>query len=152
MAKVYNKVQILLRETWRKAYKVSMEGREGLVIQFETESQAHKARMDLYKAVKEEKAMQSEDLELQEAAQTIEIVLGENRSSLVMRSRGQNPIYAALEKAIGMSIETAVDPEMERQAEESLRSLQKSGVIAKPEDGGGLATKHLPNPYYTRKG
>lgn len=104
-----SKASILLRETWRKAYKRGLDGLQ-LVITFRTESQAHKCRMDLYKAVQPEKQGRGEDVELIRAAQGTEIVLGEARNQLIMRPRGQNDIFAALQDATGLQLETIEDP------------------------------------------
>lgn len=139
-----SKVQLLLRDAWRKAYRRMQEGLT-LEIRFQTESQAHKARMDLYKAVQPEKHGKGEDLELIQAAQSIEIVLDkQHRNVLIMRDRGQSEIYGALQEALGERLQDVVDPDLMRGAEESLKELERLGVTAEPAE--------KPIPFYGKRG
>jgi hypothetical protein len=129
-----SKTQLLLRETWRRAWRAGQ-----LEITFQTESHAHKARMDLYKAVQMEKQGRGPDTELIEASQSLEIVLGSSRNVLLMRPRGQNAIYAALQDATGLELKDMVDPELAGDAGASWEKL-------KPQ----LATQHQANPFFKR--
>lgn len=123
-----SKTQLLLRETWRKAWQRAQAG-DTLQIVFRTESQAHKARMDLYKAVQAEKQGRSEDLELTQAAQGLEIVLHpEQRNILIMRDRGQGDIYTALQEATGLNLHTVIDADLEARTQESLKELERMGL------------------------
>lgn len=167
-----SRTQVLLRETWRKAWQRGPDGH--LRIVFREESHAHKARMDLYKAVQAEKHGQGLDLELIKAAQELEIVKAPDEPHvLIMRYRGNNDIYTALQEATGLNIESMADVELTKGVDESLKGLEKYGIkpteaapageplvrsTAGPVDEGEafredlkhLNTKHLPNPYADR--
>lgn len=145
-----SQTQLLLRETWRKAWQQAEAGGV-LEIIFRTESQAHKARMDLYKAVQAEKHNKSDDLELTKAAQGLEIVLHpEKRNVLIMRDRGQNDIYTALQEATGLDLHTVIDPELAERMQRSLDELGRQGVL--PTDApAAMPVEHQENPFYTKR-
>lgn len=142
----------LLREAWRRAYRLSLEGQQ-LEITLKTESQAHKARMDLYAAVRPEKQGGGESLEMREAAQTVEIVLKPGaRNVLIMRSRSQNDIYSALEEAVGMKLAEATDLD---EAAEAQRSLDRLMGITSPQPESDptapAPAEHQENPFYGKR-
>lgn len=150
-----SKTQLLLRETWRRAFHRAQEGGH-LRIVFKAESHAHKARMDLYKAVQAEKQGKGMDLELIEASQNVEIVLAPGeRNVLIMRHRSQSDIYSALQEATGLQLETMVDPELARGAEDSLKELEKLGYspsanVLPESELPQLSAEHKPNPFFDR--
>lgn len=152
MAKIFTREQELLRNLWRKAYRNGE-----LRIDFQSESQAHQARMRLYSAVKREKHEgNSEDFEVYQAAQTIEIVFGTSKTQLLMRSRSHSPIIAAFEKAAGERLQDAASPNEKESVEAARRladELDKEAKVApapaQPTDDG-LAKEYRKNPFYKR--
>lgn len=149
MPKFYSKAQIALREVWRTAL------RKGSVeITLSTSSKAHKLRFDLYAAVKEEKRGESEDLELMEAANTLEIT--KEGSTLIMRPKLSNETFQAIARATGMNLDKVVDPAEQELGERMLREIgvavEGAGVppAAAPNPETGLAVEHQENPFYKR--
>lgn len=131
---------LMMRAIWRKAYK---EGE--LAIPFETEAIAHRVRMMLYNAVKLAKQGKTEDFELIEAAESLEIVWGADRKTLLMRRKTLSSAFQSLEAALGKSMDIVTMPE----AEESLKKVMET--LKEEEIGKAvLNTKPLKNPFYDR--
>ena len=145
MAKFYSKTQLILREVWRTAHT---KGRVEIVLP--SAAKAHKLRFDLYAAVREEKMNNSDDFQLTEAAATLEIVLGEDKRTLIMQKKADNEVFKAIAAATGLDVTSVVDPFAEAQANEALKRLGIVQAEAKPDDKPQLG-EHQSTPFYPKR-
>lgn len=159
MGRYFSKDQLLMRETWRKAFRAE----HGLRLEFPSEANAHRCRMLLYSAVRMEKTGGGDDEELKRAAESVEIVFGEGKNVLLMRHRQDNPIFQALSEATGIELEKATMPEALESQEKMLRELERMGLAPEipptndnARTGAGAREEGLEgpplvkNPFYTR--
>ena len=142
MARFRSKQQLLLQDTWRRAYR----SKDGIQVTFETEAQAHRLRMVFYNAVKLEKQGKGDDQELIRAVEEVEIVFGPaGKHQLWLRPKNLNPAIAAIEEALGVKMQDMQDPEI---MESFNRAMEKAGV---PTNDAGLAIEHQENPFYPKR-
>lgn len=136
---------LMLQDVWRKAW---LEG--GLDLQFRTKSGAHRARMQLYNAVKQQKAgTDLDDMDLVRAAEGLEIVwLGE--TGLRMQRKDNSDMIQGLAAALGRTMTDYIDPDA---AASSQRMLEELMGKAKPqsEEDTPAPAQHLANPYFDRR-
>jgi uncharacterized protein YicC (UPF0701 family) len=148
MPKYFSKAQTVLREVWRTAYK-----RGKVEITLPTAAKAHKLRFDLYAAVRAEKQADSDDLELVEAATTLEIVLGESKNVLIIQKKADNAVFKAISEATGLNVDSVIDP---FEAERALESLKRVGAsiptAADPDSDLPKLGEHQDNPFYGKRG
>lgn len=139
-----NSETLMLQDVWRQAYLRD----EGLTIDFATKSGATRARMQLYNAVKRQKAgTDLDDAELSRAADELEIVwVGE--TSIKLQRKDKNDMMQSIQAALGKHLADYVDPEAAESAERLLRSLEgtKPTTAENPE-----GFEHKENPFYKRQ-
>jgi hypothetical protein len=123
---IFNKENTLVREVWRKAWKVREE-RE-LVLQFPNEGAMKVGRIKLYNAVRGERRGEG-DWELVKATEELMLCNGEDGKSLIFRQRKRAAYMGAFEAAVGESYDKVKSPE-EREAEEAFgRRLKEEGLL-----------------------
>lgn len=125
-----SKEVLLLQDVWRQAYR-----KGSLDVEFSTKSGAVRARLQLYNAVRKQKAGEdAEDIELVHAAEQLEIVWvgGPESTTIRLQKRADNDMMAGITKALGRSLDEYQDPEM---LESSKRLLDELGA-----EGGAPAT------------
>jgi len=150
-----SKKQLFLQEAWKKAYR---DG--GAELTFAKPGDKVRARMMLYNAVKLGKQNLDDDLEVNQAAQAIEIVEGPDPLKLYMRLASESPAMQAVAGLLGHSLASAKDAT----AEESLALLDSMGISSKappllkgapqsnPSFEGPDAIEHKANPFYDKRG
>jgi hypothetical protein len=137
----------MLQAVWRKAHK---EG--GLLLEFNTQAGAQRARMQLYNAVKLQKSGKDlEDLDLVHAAEQIEIVWAdETRTRLRMQPKDKSDMMQGLFKALGAtSVQEFVDERALESSERMLRELEESAkakATGAPQPG-----EHQDNPFFGKR-
>lgn len=164
---VKSKELLLMQDVWRTAYRKGT-----LDLDFQTKNGAVRARLQLYNAVRKQKAGEDlEDLELVHAAEQLEIVwIGE--TSIRLQKRADNDMMLGITKALGKQLEDFQDPDMLESGKRLLEELEGMGkeqekqqaevqrpaatplpVVALNEPGPGPApaTEHVDNPFYGKR-
>jgi succinate dehydrogenase/fumarate reductase flavoprotein subunit len=133
---------LMLQDVWRQAFKKP----DGLRITFASKRGAMRARMQLYNAVKLQKANKdTSDVELCKAAEELEIIW-EGETILRLQRKDTNDAMQGISAALGKTMNDYVDPDIAESAERMLRSLQKDAP-AVPE-----GFKHQDTPFYPKRG
>lgn len=129
---------LMMQEVWRRAFRA--EG--GLELTFKTKGGAVRARLQLYNAVaKQKRGTDTEDWELVQAANEIEIIwTGE--TSIRLRSRDQSDMIQGIQAALGEKIG-------EREVDEAAESLKRLMGEVGAEAG---EAEHKDNPFYGKRG
>ena len=150
--------KLLYRQAWIKAYQ---NPGDGLMLRFRTKAGAYEARRHLYEAVREVKDNPTEyPMELVKAADEIQIVWAGD-TTLHMRHRNSNDATRGLEEALGLSVESMMDPEA-LASQERMRRIAESAEVAgrvpaEPAESGKvsdqkiLAGEHQENKFYGKR-
>lgn len=132
---------LMLQDVWRKAWQ---EGE--LELTFRTKAGATRARLQLYNAVKSQKAgTDLEDMELVRAAEGLEIIKTSETSLRLQRKDG-NDMMQGLAAALGRTVHEYVDPAAAENAEKMLRELGMG------KDSAPAPAEHQDNPFYGKRG
>jgi hypothetical protein len=141
--------QLIMQDVWRQAWR---RGEEGLELTFRTRAGAQRARMQLYNAVKLQKAGKDlDDLELVKAAEGLEIVWV-SETSLRLQRKDTSDMMQGIAQALGRNVNDYVDPEALAAGERMLREL---GLAPAPDHPQRRSTDPQPNaehqdtPFYT---
>jgi hypothetical protein len=156
-----SKEVLLLQDVWRQAYRKGT-----LDLEFQTKAGATRARLQLYNAVRKQKAGEDmDDLELVHAAEQLEIVWN-GETSIRLQKRADNDMMTGIAKALGKNLEDYVDPEALASSEKLLGELEALGVQQRATTqapttmvtvvppgalDSGLAPDHQDNPFYGKR-
>jgi hypothetical protein len=143
---------LMLQDVWRTAFR-----QDELTLSFKTQAGAQRARMQLYNAVKQQKAGKDmDDLELVHAAEQMEIVwLGDDRLSFKLQRRDRSDMMQGIAAALGGKVASDyVDPEAAASAERMLKELGGLAVSQPTEQEPSASHEPAPGniPFYGRRG
>lgn len=145
---------LFLQDIWRQAFR---KGDEGMTITFPSRAGAVRGRMQLYNAVKQQKAGQDmNDMELVHAAEQLEIVwVGDGKESQTIRlqRRAVGDMMKGFMGAMGKGPEAYIDPDAQESANRMLKELERLGLGAEPSAKASEPEpgEHQDNPFYGKR-
>jgi hypothetical protein len=151
---VKNSETLILQDVWRKAFN---NGDAGLTIKFPSKAGAVRARMQLYNAVKLQKAGKDMmDMNLVHAAEQLEIVWVDE-VTIKLQRRGKSDMMVGIMAALGTTLEEYTDPEALESQERMLKELEalnqpKVVDIPKKYADEPDIEGHKDNPFFKRRG